>query len=177
MGIKHRYNVCFFVFQGTPDGRKKGSNHNGNGSYGTLPKHGAASFSSTPSRSREGASIERDITANSSSSSSSAARRSRGFPMLGKTLLRIRSGKRSSSAPNLGEATPSYLHEAPHPVKPRLLICMLQTYHMQPPSFRTSFLPSLYRTVPPFWELIASRSYLSSPFFVSWHAIGRSLVM
>lgn len=35
--------------------------------------------------------------------------------MLGKTLLRIRSGKRSSSAPNLGEATPSYLHEAPLP--------------------------------------------------------------
>ena len=112
LGIKHRYNVCFFVFQGTPDGRKKGSNHNGSGSYGTLPKHGAASFSSTPSRSREGASIERDISANSSSS---AARRSRGFPMLGKTLLRIRSGKRSSSAPNLGEATPSYLHEAPLP--------------------------------------------------------------
>lgn len=147
----------FVCLQGTPDGQKKGSNHNGSGSYGTLPKQGTASYSSTPSRSREGASIERDISANSSSSS---ARRSRGFPMLGKTLLRIRSGKRSSSAPNLGEATPSYLHEAP--VKPRLLICMLQTY-MQPPSF----LPS--SPVPSSLKLIASHSSCQSVCFMARH--------
>ncbi|KAK7487843.1 hypothetical protein BaRGS_00020890 [Batillaria attramentaria] len=76
--------------KGTPDGRKKGSsNNNSAASYGTLPKHTA---NYTP-RSREDASAERDL--------SGSARRNRGFPMLGKTLLRIRSGKRSSSAPNL----------------------------------------------------------------------------
>ena len=153
--------LCVCVLQGTADGRKKGSNHNGGNSYGTLPKQGTASYSSTPSRNREGASIERDISTNSSSSS--AARRSRGFPMLGKTLLRIRSGKRSSSAPNLGEATPSSLHEAP--VKPCLLICMLQTY-MQPPSF-FPFLPSF--PVPPVWKLIASQNSCQSFCFMARH--------
>ncbi|XP_076450431.1 liprin-beta-1-like isoform X3 [Babylonia areolata] len=85
---------------GSQDGKKKGSNHSSGGSYGTLPKQGLGNISS--SRSRDETSLERDLSSMASSSSSaSAARRSRGFPMLGKTLLRIRSGKRSSSAPNL----------------------------------------------------------------------------
>uniref|UniRef100_A0A2C9M213 SAM domain-containing protein n=1 Tax=Biomphalaria glabrata TaxID=6526 RepID=A0A2C9M213_BIOGL len=50
----------------------------GPGGYGTLPKH----------RSKEDV---RD------------GKKSRGFHSLGKTLLRVRSGKRSSSAPNLGD--------------------------------------------------------------------------
>ena len=124
--------VHLCVLQGTPERRSvKGNNHVNSGSYGTLPygyPSGYASHSSTPTRSREVGSLERDMSLNTSphhtssssfnastsfnasssfnascSSTSSTARRSRGFPMLGKTLLRIRSGKRSSSAPNLGD--------------------------------------------------------------------------
>ncbi|KAL8589242.1 hypothetical protein ACOMHN_017043 [Nucella lapillus] len=94
-------NIAVSPSQGGQDGKKKGNNHSSSGSYGTLPKQGVGNSSSSSSRSREEASIERDYSSIHSSSSSSAARRSRGFPMLGKTLLRIRSGKRSSSAPNL----------------------------------------------------------------------------
>lgn len=85
-------------FQGPQEGKKKESNSGIGGSYGTLPKHSSSYGASN----REGASIERDI--------SGSAKRNRGFPTLSKTLLRIRSGKRSSSAPNLGEATPPHLH-------------------------------------------------------------------
>ena len=121
------HNSVSKLLQAPTEGPLKGSNPQSNGSHGTSPNRGNASLSSTPSHSREGTSIERDpsaISSMSSSSSFTAARRSRGFPMLGKTLLRLRSGKRSSSAPNLGEATPSYLHAATLEWKPRLLICM-----------------------------------------------------
>lgn len=127
------------LLQGSSDGRKKGSNHNSSGSYGTLPKQGIASYSSTPSRNREGASIERDTSVNSSSSSSSSARRTRGLPLLGKTLLRIRSGKRSSSAPNLGEATPSYLHAGARQATPPSFACCSR--NVQPPFFLPTNVP------------------------------------
>ncbi|XP_005099772.1 liprin-beta-1 isoform X2 [Aplysia californica] len=77
-----RSNSCENLVPGskakTPSFRKKGDAGAGPGrpGYGTLPKH----------RSKE------DVR---------EAKRPRGFHGLGKTLLRVRSGKRSSSAPNL----------------------------------------------------------------------------
>ena len=41
----------------------------------------------------------------------SEVRRSRGFPALGKALLRVKTGKRSTSAPNLGEGNMSIMPE------------------------------------------------------------------
>ncbi|XP_025088369.1 liprin-beta-1-like isoform X2 [Pomacea canaliculata] len=82
-------NIAASGDKGPQEGKKKESNSGIGGSYGTLPKHSSSYGASN----REGASIERDI--------SGSAKRNRGFPTLSKTLLRIRSGKRSSSAPNL----------------------------------------------------------------------------
>lgn len=41
----------------------------------------------------------------------SEVRRSRGFPALGKALLRVKTGKRSTSAPNLGDGNMSIMPE------------------------------------------------------------------
>ncbi|KAK6191230.1 hypothetical protein SNE40_002966 [Patella caerulea] len=69
----------------TPPTSKKKIETQNNGGFGTLPKE----------RYREG---------------EETPKRTRGFPTLGRTLLRIRSGKRSCSAPNLGDITKNIKH-------------------------------------------------------------------
>ena len=49
-------------------------------------------------------------------SDTSEVRRSRGFPALGKALLRVKTGKRSTSAPNLGDGKISILPASYIPV-------------------------------------------------------------
>ncbi|ESO97959.1 hypothetical protein LOTGIDRAFT_182014, partial [Lottia gigantea] len=63
----------------TPPNSKKRFENQNNGGFGTLPKERYSGADETP-------------------------KRNRGFPTLGRTLLRIRSGKRSCSAPNLAHS-------------------------------------------------------------------------
>ena len=103
-----------------------GSSSKRSGGYGTLPKHhqhyhqshqqyhhhhhnhsgGSHNHSGSSSGSKEELRVEiRSGSAGADTSiSSSGSKKSRsGFHGLGKTLMRVRSGKRSSSAPNLGD--------------------------------------------------------------------------
>jgi len=73
--------IILYIFQTPPSSKRNTDIVKRNGSYGTLPKEMIV-------RNKE---EDREH------------RRSRGFPSFGKALLRIKSTKRSCSAPNLGD--------------------------------------------------------------------------
>ncbi|GFO30402.1 liprin-beta-1, partial [Plakobranchus ocellatus] len=100
----------------SPGGSSSGgsSKRSGGGGYGTLPKPQHHHYHHHPHQNHSGHSHNRSGSSSGSKEdlrveirgggeNSGSSKKSRGFHGLGKTLMRVRSGKRSSSAPNLAQ--------------------------------------------------------------------------